>query len=65
VSFNTTLYREMLGGLSDRRFLAAVYEFIKTTKEIYPGTNPVAILREMTFNLIGGPDDRKRIEGSK
>jgi hypothetical protein len=52
IDFNVRLYEEMLGDLQDRYFLEAVYWFIKTTKEIYPGTNPIAILREKTLSLI-------------
>jgi hypothetical protein len=38
----------MMKDLNDDDFLAAVIQFVKTTKEIYPGTNPIAILRELT-----------------
>jgi hypothetical protein len=42
----------MLGDLQDEYFLDAVYHFIRTTKEIYPGTNPIAIIREKAIALI-------------
>ena len=48
VDFNTELYWEMMKDLNDEHFLSAVLEFVKTTKNIYPGTNPIAILRELT-----------------
>ena len=52
IDFNPEVYEEMLGELPDEFFLKSVYDFIKTTKEIYPGTNPIAILREKTFSFI-------------
>lgn len=50
--FNPKLYFEMLGDLPDKQFIEAVRDFIKTTKELYPGSNPIAILREKTIALI-------------
>lgn len=52
IDFNPEVYEEMLSELPDEFFLKAVYDFIKTTKEIYPGTNPIAILREKALSLV-------------
>lgn len=66
ITFNARLYEEMLGDLPDVYFLEAVYDFIKTTKELYPGTNPIAILREKAFSKIPAlPKPKKTAEELK
>jgi hypothetical protein len=52
MNFNARLYWELLSDLDGQFFLAAVWEFIKTHKEIFPGTNPIAILRERAVALL-------------
>lgn len=52
MSFNAKIYDEMLSDIPDDFFLKAVYDFIKTTKEIFPGTNPIAILREKALSSV-------------
>lgn len=46
MNLNARLYWTMLSDLDGQFFLMAVYEFIKNTKEVYPGTNMIAIIRE-------------------
>ena len=62
ITFNAKVYDEMLGDLDDKYFLKAVYEFIQTTKEVYPGTNPIAILREKAVGFIPCLPKPKRTE---
>ena len=51
INFNAKIYDEMLSDSPDDFFLKAVYDFIKTTKEIFPGSNPIAILREKALSF--------------
>jgi len=45
------VYFELLKDLKDECFLMAVMDVCKTQKEIYPGTNLIAILRERTMDI--------------
>lgn len=58
LSFNVQLYSQLLNDLEGDFFLKAVFDFILNTKEIFPGTNPIAILREKTLEIT-------RVEVSK
>ena len=60
ITFNAKVYDELLGDLNDKYFLDAVYDFIKTTKEVYPGTNPLAIIREKAMSFIPSLPKPKR-----
>jgi hypothetical protein len=46
MNLNARLYWEMLQDLDGQFFLMSIWDFIKNTKEIYPGTNIIANLRE-------------------
>ena len=50
------VYWQFLSDLNDSDFLAAVEDFCKTQKEIYPGTNPIAIIRELAMRKNSGPN---------
>jgi hypothetical protein len=55
--FDMEIYWEFLRDLDDFQFLKAVRDFITTRKELYPSSNPIALLRELALNgtrLIGG-----------
>ena len=45
MNFNVKLFWEMLQDLDGQFFLMAIWKVIKDTKEIYPGTNIIAIIR--------------------
>jgi len=51
VDFSIDIYWEVLSELDDESFSKAVLEFIKTRKEIYPGTGPIAILHERSIEF--------------
>lgn len=50
----------MLGDLEDKYFLKAVHDFVKNTREVYPGTNPIAIIRENALRLVPALPKPKR-----
>jgi hypothetical protein len=51
MNFNAKLYWAMLNDLDGEFFLKAVWEFIKTTKEVFPGTNVIAIIHARATEL--------------
>jgi hypothetical protein len=51
LQFNSTLLWRTLSDLDGEYFLMAVIDVIKTTKELYPGSNIIAILRARTEEL--------------
>ena len=51
MNFNAKLYWEMLHDLDGECFLRAVWDFIKQTKEVFPGTNIIALLRDRAVGL--------------
>ena len=51
LQFNSTLLWRTLSDLDGEYFLMAVIDAIKTTKELYPGSNIIAILRTRTEEL--------------
>lgn len=51
LNLDPKLYWTMLQDLDGQFFLMSVWEFIKNTKEIYPGTNIIAILRSRVEEL--------------
>jgi len=51
MNFNGQLFWAMLNDLDGQFFLMSVWELIKNTKEIYPGTNIVAIIRSRANEL--------------
>ena len=51
MNFDARLFWDMLSDLDGQYFLMSVWEFIKTTKEIYPGSNIIAILRSRAEGL--------------
>ncbi|GEM_PF-2880499 len=44
ITFNMRLYRQALAEIEDEDFKSSVIEAIKTIREIYPGSNLIAIL---------------------
>jgi hypothetical protein len=52
VDFNPEIFEENLSDIQDEYFLKAVTTFIQTTKEIYPGTGVIAILREIARDYL-------------
>jgi len=46
ISLNAQLFWELVKDLDGEYYLKAVYDVLKTTKEIYPGTNIAAIIRD-------------------
>ncbi len=51
MNFNGQLFWETLNDLDGECFLKAVWALIKNTKELYPGTNVIAILREHSAEM--------------
>jgi hypothetical protein len=51
LNFDARLFWELLQDLDGQYFLMSVWEFVKNTKEIYPGTNIIAIIRSRTEEL--------------
>jgi len=51
MNFDMRIFWDLLNDIDGQYFLMAVYEFIKTTKEIYPGTNIIAIIRDNAITL--------------
>lgn len=45
MNFDAKLFWAMLSDLDGQYFLMAVWEFIKNTKDVFPGTNIIAIIR--------------------
>lgn len=69
MNFNGQLFWETLNDLDGECFLKAVWNLIKNTKELYPGTNVIAIIRErakeMTIDnrlLLEAETEKERIE---
>lgn len=73
MNFNAKLFWEMLQDLDGQFFLMAIWELIKDTKEIYPGTNIIAIIRDKTQKIkteqlqnnilkLEGESEKERIE---
>ena len=60
VDFSIDIYWEVLSGVDDDSFSKAVLEFIKTRKEIYPGTGPIAILHERAIEFY-----KQKLESQK
>lgn len=48
---NRELYWAVLKGLPDDTYEKAIIEIIETQKEIYPGTNLLAIIKEKALNI--------------
>ena len=64
--FETEIYWQLLRDLDDESFLKAVVEVCKTLKEIYPGTNLIAILRERSIEHFKAKINRApKLEMSK
>jgi hypothetical protein len=51
LNLDAKLFWTMLQDLDGQYFLMSVYEFIKNTKEIYPGTNIIATIRARAEEL--------------
>ncbi len=51
MNFDAKLFWTMLSDLDGQYFLMAVWEFIKNTKDIFPGTNIIATIREKAIDL--------------
>lgn len=51
MEFDAKLFWQTLNDLDGQYFLISVLELIKTTKEIYPGTNIIAIIRSRAEEL--------------
>lgn len=59
--FEFDVYFELLRDLKDQFFLRAVRDLCVDKKELYPGTNIVALLRERTLELSRVPQELKMI----
>lgn len=51
LNLDAKLFWSMLQDLDGQFFLMSVWEFIKNTKEVYPGTNIIAIIRAKAEEL--------------
>ncbi len=51
MNFNAKLFWAMLNDLDGEMFLKAVWDFIKNTTEVFPGTNVIAIIRKNAEEL--------------
>jgi hypothetical protein len=51
LNLDAKLFWKFLNDLDGQFFLMAVWEFIKNTKDIYPGTNIIATIRENAVAL--------------
>lgn len=51
MNFDAKLFWEMVNDLDGQFFLMAVWEFIKKTTDVFPGTNIIATLRNRTETL--------------
>ena len=51
LKLDAKLFWELLNDLDGQFFLVAIFELIKTTKEIYPNTNIIAIIRARAEEL--------------
>ena len=49
--FGLESYWRAIGDLTDKEFLEAVLEITMTTKEVYPGTNIMALIREKAKHI--------------
>ena len=61
LEFSTKLYWAMLNDLEGVYFLMAIRDFILGTKEIYPTSNPIAILRESVLMIQHQEESKKRL----
>jgi len=59
------LYFELLKDLKDEPFMKAAIDVCKTQKELYPGTNLVAILRDRTMQLQQVLPTLPKLEGRR
>lgn len=50
MTFNAKIYHDFLADIDGDFFLKAVEDFVKNTKEIYPGTNLIAMLRDKALS---------------
>ena len=48
--FDGKVWWELLNDIDDKKFLIAVKDVCSTTKELYPGTNLIAIIREIALS---------------
>lgn len=69
MNFNGQIFWAMLNDLDGECFLMAVWDLIKNTKELYPGTNIVAILRSKAIEIkadssikIAAETEKERVE---
>jgi hypothetical protein len=51
MNFDAKLFWDMLSDLDGQYFLMSVWEFVKKTKDIYPGTNIIATIRGKAIDL--------------
>ena len=51
LQFNSDLFWATLNDLDGEYFLKAVISVIKNTKELYPGSNMIAIIRDLALRL--------------
>jgi hypothetical protein len=51
MSFDAKIFWEMVNDLDGEFFLKAVWEFIKNTQDVFPGTNIIATIRNRTEEL--------------
>jgi hypothetical protein len=51
MKFDARLFWEMLHDLDGQFFLMAIWELIKNIKELYPGTNVIAVIRSRAEEL--------------
>ena len=56
------IWRELLDDLDDAPFLNAVYRFCREEKQLYPGTNVVALIRERAVSSTSGIVALTRLE---
>lgn len=64
-AFDSEIYWNFLKNLDDEAFLSAVEDVCRTQKEIYPGTNLIAILIERTTQIKTKPQLLALPEGEK
>ena len=56
---------ECLKDLEPSHFESAVLEIVKEVREFYPGTNPVAVIRDKAKKYEGYANATKQIEGRR
>ena len=69
LQFNSNLFWRTLCDLDGEHFLIAIIDIIKNTKEFYPGTNVIAVIREKTEQIkdtntlqIEAETEKERVE---